>query len=478
MRRSAPEATWSKYEISWLIVLAISAHAVLAIGMPQAGAGAEGSPSSVPGLERYGTGVSGGRGGKVVKVTSLSGSGFGSLREAIKESEKPTTIVFEVGGVIDLQGKKLVIDTPGLTIAGQTAPPPGITIIRGSIECKANNILLQHLAIRPGDRGPTAEELQKKELNLDTGGGAEDGPLGGGGPDPGDEMLAEQKEKKFFKVHALSIRGSNVIIDHCSLSWSPFMLVNLVGKELVFSHCLFAESLILAGADVDGKQWGEGESMAVFGYESEATFLHCLWASNGQRQPMFTVGEMTVINNYIYNPGRSAIRMHKPKYTALLNTVMQAGPETPEGLHCLSAAHGTVYASGCKTISADGKELPVTNHKREKIEEFPADKKPDHLVPTDKLRPYLLKNAGMRPSQRDGVDARIIKTIREKKGKILKSQKAVGGYPEYKKTTRKLQLPDNPSADRDGNGYTNLEEWLHKLSARVEKHQGEDEKAE
>jgi hypothetical protein len=71
----------------------------------------------------------GGRGGKILRVTNLNAEGPGSFKAAI-EAKGPRIVVFEVGGVIDMKRKELHIREPFLTIAGQTAPSPGITLIK------------------------------------------------------------------------------------------------------------------------------------------------------------------------------------------------------------------------------------------------------------------------------------------------------------------------------------------------------------
>src|SRR5689334_9626534 len=85
-----------------------------------------------PGAEGWAAGTPGGRSGKIVRVTTLAATGAGSFLEALN-TKGPRTIVFEVGGVIDLNGQKVSITEPFLTIAGQTAPSPGITLIRNNI---------------------------------------------------------------------------------------------------------------------------------------------------------------------------------------------------------------------------------------------------------------------------------------------------------------------------------------------------------
>lgn len=89
---------------------------------------------------------------EVVRVTSLASEGKGTLREALWK-KGPRLIVFEVGGVIDLVGKELGLGEPQAVIAGQTAPSPGITIIRGGLRISGSQVLVQHIRVRPGDMG-------------------------------------------------------------------------------------------------------------------------------------------------------------------------------------------------------------------------------------------------------------------------------------------------------------------------------------
>src|SRR5688572_20303646 len=89
--------------------------------------------AAFPGATGWAASTPGGRGGAVIRVTSLAADGPGSLKAAL-EQRGPRIIVFEVGGIIDLGLSTITIDQPFLTIAGQTAPSPGITIIRGGID--------------------------------------------------------------------------------------------------------------------------------------------------------------------------------------------------------------------------------------------------------------------------------------------------------------------------------------------------------
>src|SRR4051794_31381387 len=110
--------------------------AVIALGLvastaaapaPSATASAPAATPAFPGAIGWAAATTpGGRGGRIIRVTTLAADGPGSLREAV-EAKGPRIVVFEVGGVIDLGQKTLTIREPFLTIAGQTGPSPGIT---------------------------------------------------------------------------------------------------------------------------------------------------------------------------------------------------------------------------------------------------------------------------------------------------------------------------------------------------------------
>jgi hypothetical protein len=81
---------------------------------------------------------------------------------------------------------------------------------------------------------------------------------------------------------------------------------------------------------------------------------------------------------------------------------------------------------------------------------------------------WVLANAGARPADRDAVDERIVRGVIDGSGRIIDSQDEVGGWPSLEQNRRILTLPSNPGSDEDGDGYTNLEEWLHDFAAEVE----------
>ena len=90
------------------------------------------------------------------------------------------------------------------------------------------------------------------------------------------------------------------------------------------------------------------------------------------------------------------------------------------------------------------------------------------VKPAAEVEEWVLATAGARPADRDPVDARVVTDVRERTGSIPASQEDVGGWPELKENHRELILPENPNGDDDGDGYTNLEQWLHRHAAQVE----------
>src|SRR6185436_10649418 len=130
--------------------------AIACVALPDAAEGQrqarQSAPLAFPGAVGWAATTPGGRGGRIVKVTTLANEGDGSLRAALALAE-PRIIVFEVGGVIDLERQTLRITEPNVTIAGQTAPSPGITLIEGGIDVLTHDVVLQHIRVRTGEAG-------------------------------------------------------------------------------------------------------------------------------------------------------------------------------------------------------------------------------------------------------------------------------------------------------------------------------------
>lgn len=130
-----------------------------------------------PGAEGFGKYTTGGRGGSVIHVTNLNDSGPGSLRAALEKTGK-RTVVFDVGGDIFLTGNQLGIysNNGNLTIAGETAPYPGITIrgdkissssYGGILDVSASNVIIRYISVRGNNNNTNDDDAIR--LRNDTG---------------------------------------------------------------------------------------------------------------------------------------------------------------------------------------------------------------------------------------------------------------------------------------------------------------------
>src|SRR3569832_941484 len=187
--------------------VALAVAAVLALG---AGASHAALPV-IPGATGYGITTPAGRGGTVYKVTNLNASGTGSLKACASDASGPRVCVFEVSGTIHIT-EDMMIRWGNLTIAGQTAPSPGIMIRGGAIRIQASDILIQRVRVRVGDDqvGPSFDNR--------------------------DALKLEGQDTKW---------GKNVVIDHCSFSWSTDEVASIWGQHdnITFSNDIFSEGL-------------------------------------------------------------------------------------------------------------------------------------------------------------------------------------------------------------------------------------------
>ena len=425
--------------LAFMTGLALSA-CVGTTAVGQVGGPAGGSPSLLaadpiaswfPAPMGWAADTKGGRGGQIIRVTNLNADGPGSFRAAIA-TKGPRIVVFEVGGVIDLGAKTLKIEEPFLTIAGQTAPSPGITLIKGGMDIAAHDVIVQHIRIRPGSAGG---EWRK-------------------GPD-------------FDSIS--SVGAYNVVVDHCSLTWGTDENLSASGPRftgatqadwqqgashrITFSNNIIAESLAYS---VHPK--GEhSKGSLIHDNASDILIIGNVYAHNYERNPLFKGGvHGAVVNNIIYNPGQRALHYNlmatewgatapvNGRMTAVGN-VLRGGQDTVAGMPFLMiGGQGDLDYHGRDNLMVDrwGQPLPELGSYGQtgaKIirHDQPLDW-PTGIVamPALQVETHVLTHAGARPWDRDGDDVRVLADVAEGRGEIIDHENETGGYPKHAMTTR------------------------------------------
>lgn len=453
--------------------IASSCGAALAALMALAGAMGPADPAfaqempapvlAFPGAEGAGRHAVGGRGGRVLRVTHTGDSGPGSLRAAV-ESEGPRTIVFDTGGVIRLESP-LVIRRGRVTVAGQTAPGGGITLIGQPLIVSADDVIVRHIRSRLGTEQAVEED-------------------------------------------AISItRGRRIILDHVSASWSVDETLSVGSRydppergiyDVTVQNSVIAESLN-ASAHAKGDH-GYG-SLVRGGYGARISFIGNLWASHRARMPRpgnYNPPEVDpegpyfeFRGNVFYNwggeqAGYNADTRSVSTYAFVGNAYLP-GPDTTG--HWAFEDSDPLAAAWFEANRMDG-ALPPDPWSLVKDDGGPGTRltaRPDWAgAPPEAPQLWqeqVLATAGA-SLPRDAVDARIVAGVRDRTGRIIDSPEEVGGLGEIEAGVPWVDrdgdgLPDdwevahgsdpsNPAdgaTDPDGDGYTLLEDWLNALAA-------------
>lgn len=242
-----------------------------------------------PTAEGFGMFTSGGRGGKVYHVTSLEDNNKeGTLRWAVNQ-KGPRTIVFDVSGTIFLKDN-LSIKEPNITIAGQTAPGDGICIADMPFTINASNVIIRYMRFRLGN-----DHVDKHEGDA----------LGGS-------------------------RAENIIVDHCSVSWSVDECLSVYGnKNSTVQWCIVDQSLVNAGHQKGphgyGGNWGG----------SGASYHHNLIAHCDSRVPRLGPSpytqedeRMDLRNNVFYNWAGAGCYGGEAMNVNIINNYYKPGPAT------------------------------------------------------------------------------------------------------------------------------------------------------
>lgn len=360
----------------------------------------------------------GGYGGKIIKVTNLNAQGPGSFFEAVRTKGK-RIVVFEISGVIDLNATLITIRDPYLTIAGQTAPSPGITIINGGLLITAHDVIVQHIRVRPGNNG----------------------------------------RKDLWSSDAISTKGAhNVIIDHCSLSWAIDENLSASGPRFQgktpdewrknTSHRItFSNNIIAEGLRYSTHEYGEhSKGTLIHDNVTDVLIQGNLYADNVDRNPYMKGGSRgVVINNYIYNPGKAAMRYlladrewgFKSRQTgkwSIVGNVMELGYDSKNiAMMDIGSGPAEIYIKDNIGININGRNTEIVSGDKSKlVKDKPIWFENLREIKSGTVKAFVLENAGARPWDRDENDKRIVNGVINKTGRMIDDEKEVGGYPKVK----------------------------------------------
>jgi pectate lyase len=375
-------------------------------------------PSAVSGLaglapsavEGFGATTPGGRGGRELAVTTLADSGPGSFRAAVTASGR-RTVVFRVAGLVTLE-TPVTIGEPFLTIDGASAPGDGLCLRGSEVVVRTHDVIIRHVRFRPGD-------------------------IGG-------------KE-----VDALDVAGDShhVVIDHVSASWAVDEVLSASGAihDVTIQWSIIAEGL---NRSVHSKgPHGYGSLVRAVG---GITLHHNLWAHNESRNPRLgdNYGRepwptFDVRNNVIYDYGSIASGMTGDRIsTNYVGNYIRPGPSTRLGASSRAGREPIVLTDtaavtyfvegniveGRADLTADNTQLftpsVVNGRSLVTIVRRPFDAPPVRTTSAAQALTDVLAGAGATLPRRDAVDARIVREVETRTGRIIDSQKDVGGWPD------------------------------------------------
>lgn len=368
----------------------------------------------------------GGRGGRILRVTNLNADGPGSFKWAVEQPGK-RIVVFEVAGAIDLALKVITIRQPDLTIAGQTAPSPGITLIRGGIDIATHDVIVRHIRLRVGRSGQPPFSWESDGIS--------------------------------------TVGAHDVIVDHCSLTWAldenlsasgprfagntPEQWRQGASHNITFSNNIIAEGL----ANASHPKGEHSKGSLIHDNATGILIYRNLYAHNYERNPLLKGGvHAAVVNNLIFDPGAQAIHYNlmdlewtgkpfQPGELSAVGNVFRAGFSTlPDTTFLSIGGAGDLDYYGRDNIAVGRTGEPrkmfgrytTTSATIIQLKQPPVWPAGLQVLPANQVETYVLRNAGARPWDRDADDLRVTFDVAEGRGKIIDDENQVGGFRPQK----------------------------------------------
>lgn len=424
---------------------------------------ADGRQRAFPTAEGFGAAAKGGRGGAVIYVVNTEDSGSGSLRACINAAG-PRNCVFRTGGTITLKSP-LIVRSPFITIAGETAPGGGIAIrnsdtqLDPSLKILTNDVIIRHIRVRPGPHMVSS---------------CCSGALG---------------------LYTPAAR--NIMLDHISASWgSDETIDSEYANDFTWQWGLVGEPLLRGGP---GKK--DRARNMLFTRSGNVTVHHTLFTTGKFRNPqielMATGAVADVVNNVMYSPEWEYIVSFGDRRTHIKANVV--GNYKIQGRNSINDHLVHLFEEGGLGFSiflSDNYDEPYRMQSNEPEDSVLMAEQRKYVVATRHFAPPVrttspqqayedvLANAGATKPMRDAVDVRLLNEVKSRTGKLLRNDPLkVGGWPElaagvpYPDTDHdgisdewELERGLNPKdaadgpADSNGDGWTNFEEFLHLLA--------------
>jgi len=393
---------------------------------------------------------------KIIRVNTLTDTGTpltlngdgtysGELRAALT-ALGPRFVLFERSGYVVLSSD-IIVSSPYLTVAGQTAPSPGISVRNYTISIRTHDVVFQHFHIRLGDTAV---------------GGEED------------------------CVQMYQNQSYNIVLDHMSMSWAVDEVVGqssgqgLIDRNITVWRSIISEGLHQSPRTNDAYNVSKG--MNIYDHTHFMAVVQCLFAHNWERNPGAKGDTIFVeANNVLYDwsqdsatgifdagEGGDTPGLEDPVYASVIGNVFRAGPSTPDPTVAVGVRYmvtGAQLYRSDNVLDGGGKTITpfeVFNGDGINPNVGSAPVSIPGYVPLagSATRTFVQANAGARPLDRDSVDTRIVNDVINRTGSIINSQNDVGGFPALANNNRSAVLPPNPFGIADAVGRTNLELWL------------------
>ena len=411
-----------------------------------------GELKAFPTAEGFGKYATGGRGGRIIEVTNLNDSGPGSLRAAL-EAEGRRTVVFKVGGIIQCSSYLTIGNGNGnVTIAGQTAPGDGITIKGAELRIQASNVIVRYLKIR---------------LGSSTSGTNEDG----------------------IRIIAFNgTRTSDVIIDHCSVSWARDENIDIggVGDGSSVENVTIQNSII---SENIGTQYG----LLLWNRATNISITKNLFAHNKERniRSSYCTSSFEMINNVIYGYLRGTSTTYENQFDVVGNVYKSSQSVSPEqnGVNLTASLNNCPNGEINLTRAYlndnvfNGNPVDIGSALQPYLKNSAVMSSNGEVLPSSEVEELIIKKVGANIPSRDAVDLRLIQDLQTREGNLIKDISSVGGYPSaasgqaYEDSDKdgisdewEIAVGLNPSdssdanLDENGDGYTNIEAFLEYLT--------------